>query len=308
MRRLVPFRLLLLLLPAAGLSAGAAERLRLATYNVENYVLEKTESRDAKPEASRAQVARMLSVCEADVIALQEVGGEAALGELRARLARLGRDYPHWEWVRGRDTNIQVAVISRFPITRRRPHVVDTYLLSGRRFHVSRGILEVDVTTPGGYVLTMFTAHLKSRRAVPEADEAEMRAAEARILRAKVDARLRENPRANVVVLGDLNDTRDSVPLRTLLGRGRAALVDTRPGERNGDTGHTPNPRWEPRTVTWTHYYGKEDSYGRIDYVLLHTNAAREWVRGESWIVAEPDWGLASDHRPVLVTLEAVEK
>lgn len=294
----------------AVLAAGAAEpeRVRVGTWNLENYLLEPAGTRVAKPEAARARIAAVLEELAADVLALQELGGRAAVEDIRTRVGALGIDYPHVEFVQGHDTNIQVALLSRFPITARRPHTQDTYLLSGRRFQVSRGILEADVRIRPDYSLTVFTTHLKSRRTVPEADEAEMRREEARILREKIDLRARENPRANLVVLGDFNDTKETEAIRTLIGRGTAQLVDTRPSEANGDTGFTPNPRWQPRTVSWTHYYGVEDSYSRIDYILLDRNAAREWVPGESRILTVPDWGVASDHRPLLVVLEARDR
>ena len=40
-----------------------------------------------------------------------------------------GLSYPHWEWVSGADTNIHVAVLSRFPILARRPHTNDLRVL-----------------------------------------------------------------------------------------------------------------------------------------------------------------------------------
>lgn len=286
----------------------AGEKVRLATYNLENYVLADTPTRKAKTEESRSQITRILKSLNADVLALQEVGGRPALEDLQSRLKEAGLDYPHAELVQGWDTNIQVAVLSQLPFARRRPHTRDTYLASGRRYHVNRGILETDIQASRGYVLTLFVVHLKSRRTSVEGDEAEMRLAEARILREKVDARLSENPRANIVVMGDLNDTKDSLPVRTILGRGRGRLVDTRPGERNGDSGYTPDSRWEPRTVTWTHYYGKEDTYSRIDYILLHANAEREWLPRESYLPVIANWGLASDHRPVVITLDCIDR
>ncbi|MBL9129094.1 MAG: endonuclease/exonuclease/phosphatase family protein, partial [Verrucomicrobiales bacterium] len=201
----------------------------LATYNLENYVLAPTATRQAKTEASKARVAAVLAGLNADLVALQEVGGAEALEDLRGRLAAAGRAYEHREWVRGFDTNIQVALLSRFPIVERRPHTRDAYLLAGKRFFVSRGILEAEVAVNPTYRLTVFVAHLKSRRTSSEADEREMRREEARILREKIDERLKAEPRANVVVMGDLNDTKDSRPVRLLIGRGKNPLFDTRP-------------------------------------------------------------------------------
>lgn len=303
--RFLTFLKVLLLL---GPGTPAADRLRLASYNVENYILAETDSRPAKSEASKAKLAEILRGLAADVLALQEIGGRDALADLQARLRRLGLEYPHADWVQGYDTNIQVALLSRHPIIAKRPHTRDAFLLSGRRYRVTRGFLEADIRIRPAYEITVFVAHLKSRRASGEADEAAMRREEARLLRDKVELRLQADRRANVVVLGDLNDTKDSEPIRLLVGRGRDQLVDTRPSERNGDTGFTPNPRWQPRTVAWTHYYGVEDSYSRIDYILLSPGAAREWVRDESWIPSVPDWGLASDHRPIVVTLETSDR
>jgi endonuclease/exonuclease/phosphatase family metal-dependent hydrolase len=105
-----------------------------------------------------------------------------------------------------------------------------------------------------------------------------------------------------VVVLGEFNDTKDSPSTRAVIGRGRLRLVDTRPAERNGDNLPSTNPAWDPRNVTWTHYYGKEDTYSRIDYILLSPAMARKWVTNETYVLAAPNWGLASDHRPLVAT------
>ncbi|HXU77730.1 MAG TPA: endonuclease/exonuclease/phosphatase family protein, partial [Methylomirabilota bacterium] len=149
---------------------------------------------------------------------------------------------------------------------------------------------------------------LKSKRPVPAADEAELREQEARLLREKIDARLASDSDANLVVLGDFNDTRDSASTRAVIGRGRTKLIDTRPAERNGDEPPGPNPAREPRNVTWNHYYSKEDTYSRIDYILVSSGLAREWVKEETYIVTLPNWGVGSDHRPLVATFEAVNR
>src|SRR5258706_175558 len=102
------------------------------------------------------------------------------------------------------------AAIFVFLLCARRPHTNDPYLLSGRRFWVSRGFAEADIRVNTNYSFTIIAAHLKSKRAVPEGDEAEMRLEEGKLLREHIDARLAANPNANLVVLGDFNDTQDS--------------------------------------------------------------------------------------------------
>jgi hypothetical protein len=77
---------------------------------------------------------------------------------------------------------------------------------------------------------------------------------------------------------------------------------------RNGDNAPSPNPAWEPRNVTWTHYYGKEDTYSRIDFLLISPGLAREWLANETYVLTLPNWGVGSDHRPIMATFEAADK
>ena len=152
---------------------------------------------------------------------------------------------------------------------------------------------------------TLIAAHLKSRRPVPEADEAAQRLEEAKILRGIIDAHLTNNPNAKLVVLGDFNDVKDSDAVKAIIGRGRFKLNDTRPAERNGDKPANEYSRFDPRNVTWTEYYGKEDTYSRVDYILLSPAMARDWVSEETYIATIPNWGIASDHRPIVAAFKA---
>jgi endonuclease/exonuclease/phosphatase family metal-dependent hydrolase len=298
---------LLLALSCCAPLAGA-ETFRVATYNVEGYLDQPTETRPAKLAAAKAKVRESILALKPDVLALQEIGSTNALLELRDSLKVEGLDFPYWDHVSGFDTNIHLAILSRFPFTARHPHTNDSFLLSGRRFRVSRGFGEVDIQVNPNYSFTLLAAHLKSKRAIAQADEAEMRLEEAKLLREKVDAHLAAHPEANLVVLGDFNDTKDSASAKAIIGRGKSKLVDTRPAERNGDNTPSPNPAWEPRNVTWTHYYGKEDAYSRIDYILLSPGMAREWATNDTCVLTLPNWGVGSDHRPIVAAFEAEDK
>jgi endonuclease/exonuclease/phosphatase family metal-dependent hydrolase len=198
-----------------------------------------------------------------------------------------------------------VALLSKFPFTARRPHTNDDFLLNGRRFRVSRGFAEVDIRVNTNFSFTLIAAHLKSRLPVPEADEAALRLEEAKILRGIIDADLATNPAAKLVVLGDFNDTKNSPSTKAVIGSGKFKLTDTRPAERNGDNTPNSNPAWEPRNITWTHYYGVEDTYSRIDYVFLSSGMAREWVTNETYVLTMTNWGVGSDHRPLMATFYA---
>jgi len=278
-----------------------AGTVRVAAYNVENYLDQPTESRPhVKSDAAKAKIRETIRAMNPDVLALEEMGSTNALLELRAALQADGLNFPFWEHITGADTNIHVAVLSKLAIVARHPHTNDSFLLDGRRFRVSRGFAELQIQADKHFTFTLIAAHLKSRRPSPEADETEQRWQEAKILRGIVDEHFQADPNANLVVLGDFNDVKDAASIREVTGLGRFKLTDTRPAERNGDTAPNPNPRFEPRSVTWTHYYGLEDTYSRIDYILLSPSLARDWLPSETYIPTIPNWGIASDHRPVV--------
>jgi endonuclease/exonuclease/phosphatase family metal-dependent hydrolase len=232
------------------------------------------------------------------------MGSTNALMELRDSLKAKGLDFPYWEHVQGWDTNIHVAVLSKLPIATRHPHTNDSFLLDGRRFSVSRGFAEVDIRVATNFTVTLIATHLKSRRPVPEADEAQLRLEEAKVLRGIVDEHFKAEADAKLIVLGDFNNVKNSDSTKEIIGRGKFKLTDTRPAERNGD--NTPNeiPRFEPRNVTWTHYYGVEDTYSRIDFILLSPAMARDWVTNETYALTIPNWGVGSDHRPIVATFK----
>jgi endonuclease/exonuclease/phosphatase family metal-dependent hydrolase len=281
----------------------AAGTFRVATYNIENYLDQPTESRShAKAAEDKAKVRESIKAMNPDVIALEEMGTTNALLELRASLKADGLDFPFWEHVSGADTNIHVAVLSRLPIVARRPHTNDLFLLDGRQFRVERGFAEVDIQAATNFTFTLIAAHLKSRLPSLVADESEERFEEAKTLRGVIDEHFASNPNARLIVLGDFNDVKDSDAVKTIIGRGRFKLTDTRPAERNGDNTPGQPPYFEPRNVAWTYFYGADDTYSRIDYILLSPAMARNWVKAETYIPTIPNWGVGSDHRPIVAT------
>lgn len=304
----LPSRCLLFIPFIAWTYLADAETFRVATYNLNNYLDAPAEHHRAKPDESKAKVRESILAIKPDVLAVEEMGTISALQELRGSLKAEGLDFPNWEYVCGFDTNIHTAVLSKFPFTSVRPQTNDYFLLNGKRFRVRRGFAVVDVKVNTNYSFTLIAAHLKSKVPIPTADEAELREEEAKVLHDKIEEAFAANPNVNLIVLGDLNDYKDSKSVRAVIGRGKHKLVDTRPAERNGD-----DPASQPRildapTVTWTHYFAKEDVYSRLDYILLSPGMAREWVTNQSYVLALPNWGQGSDHRPVVATFEAEDK
>jgi endonuclease/exonuclease/phosphatase family metal-dependent hydrolase len=275
---------------------------RVATYNVENY-LDDTASRCCvKSAASKAKVRECIRALRPDVLALQEMGSVAALMELRAALQAEGLDFPHWEHVTGSDANVHVAILSRFPFSARRPHTDDSFELGGQRFLVRRGFTEVDVQVNPGCQFTLLAAHLKSKNAVPDGDAAALRLEEAKLLRAKIDARLAINADAKLIVLGDFNDMEDSATLQTIRGTGAGELFDPRPT----DAGSGADARLITQEAAWTTFSEERNRYERIDYLLINQSLRADWLAVESHVLAMPDWRIASDHRPVVAAFKAV--
>jgi endonuclease/exonuclease/phosphatase family metal-dependent hydrolase len=295
LKQILPARILALVLALLCCGAGAAETFRVATYNVENYLDQPTASRHfVKSAEAKAKIRESIGAMNPDVLALEEMGSTNALLELRESLKADGLDFPFWEYVQGFDTNIHVAVLSKLPIIARHPHTNEFFLLDGKRFVVKRGFAELEIQAEPDFAFTLIAAHLKSHLATFEADEAEERLGEAKVLRGIINARLGKNPNARLVVLGDFNDTKNSNSTREIIGRGKFRLTDTRPAERNGD-----NAPGEPRSVAWTYFYDVNDTYSRFDYILLSPAMKHYWCADETFIPKLQNWGVGSDHRPI---------
>lgn len=280
---------------------------RVATFNLENYLAGPVEGRPAKPATAKAAVREAIHRLNAQVLALEEMGDTNSLLELRSALKSEGLDYPYWAHLNAFDTNVHLALLSALPLVASRPQTNSAFLLNGRRFFVRRGFLEVEIRAGPHYTFTLLAAHLKSKRPVPQADQAELRMEEALQLRRRIDELLKLDGAMNLVVAGDLNDTHDSKSTRVIMGKGRNGLIDTRPVERVENAG--PAETLAPRSgIAWTYYYAKEDSYSRIDYILVSRAMAREWDRSGTFILTDPNWGGASDHRPIVAQFWAEDR
>lgn len=285
---------------------GAETAFSVASFNLENFYTHPSPNRPLKPQKSRLKVQESILTLQPDVLAVQEIGDAQSFSDLQSSLKSNGLHLPHAELVRGSDTNICLGILSRFPIMARRPHTNLHFFIDGHRFRMARGVAEVEIAVNPTYRFTLLNAHLKSKRPIAEADEAEVREQEARQLRRIIDRILTRKPGANVVVCGDFNDTPDSLTLRSLLGTGAGRLIDTRPEEMSGLDFLNRRPKASgSRATTWTHFYSKSDLYSRFDYILLSPGMAAEWSHGDALVLNSLDWGLASDHRPIMARFTA---
>lgn len=265
----------------------------VAAYNVENWLLMRREGKDnqPKPQAEKDYVWSVLASVRPDVLGLEEMGTAKDLDELLDGLRMQGLEYSHHEWIEGGDPTRHVALVSRFPITRRFSRTDYTYLLNDAPRRIERGILDVEVQVNDQYSLRALVAHLKSKRQSSIGDQAMMRLEEARLLRSHIGKALKDNPQLNLIAMGDFNDMPDSEPIRTIIGEPPFALLDLMPVDSKGGRG--------------THYWEARDSFSCIDYMVVGPGLSNEYVAGSARIADVTGWEYASDHRAIYASFLA---
>lgn len=281
--------------------SAIAETLTIATYNVENYgptnrMTQAGFRKDyPKPEAEKQALRKVILGLAVDVLVVQEMGEPAYVAELCRDLRTEGIDYPYSAVATAGDGDRRVALISRRPLKSVTTHTDLSFKYLDGRETVKRGLLEVTIATSGGD-LTLFALHLKSRFTDHEADpnSARRRAGEAEAIRDRVLKRFPEPASARFVILGDCNDHRASRPLAALQKRGKTDIaVLLRATDSRGES--------------WSYTYRKEESYSRVDHILVSPALQGAVEGGGAKIYDGPGVGVASDHRPVWVRLKLGE-
>jgi len=216
-RRLLPILILLCLTaavaPAQNRAAGS--RVTVLAYNVDNLfdsTLDGTEYPEYRPRqggwsdrlyrerlANTAKVIRESTGGGPDIVVLEEVENQSVLEALANRyLKPLG--YSSYVMVPVAGSAINVGLLTRFAVTSVRAHKV----LADTR-HPLRNILEVTLDVRG-VPLTLFACHWKAKSGGSQATEEGRRIA-AHIIITRMEALLRARPDAEVMVVGDLNES-----------------------------------------------------------------------------------------------------
>lgn len=300
--------------------------LRLASYNVLNLFdpvddpsldgkyddLPMATSRD-RCESMAAAIREM----DADVICLQEVESEDAIRWFRDEfLADMGYDH-----VASRDVGyyrgVEQSVLSRHPITAvtvwpdedlsdmEAKKTGDGWTRDGEapsRFQRSPLMVDIEVPAEGrreAYELTVVVVHHKSGRFRRQ------RESEALQLVELLEARLRNEPSRNLVVLGDFN----AAPMDRSLAVYKDAGYVNAYGKRWKKEGDT-------RDLFRTH-----ESDRVIDYIMMHPNLDAEAIDGSfqvvgtmhpgdkyDWRKDDPPAGYAADHYPLVIDLHPVDR
>jgi endonuclease/exonuclease/phosphatase family metal-dependent hydrolase len=292
-------RAILVALTACVLLAGLvrAETLTVATYNLENYgpadrMTEAGYRKDyPKPESEKQALRAVIRALAADVLLVQEMGPQVYVDELRRDLKREGVDYPFAELARATDADRHIALLSRRPLKAVTTHTDLQFTYFGAKETVKRGLFEATFATGSGD-FTIFAVHLKSRYTDRPDDpmSAIRRAAEATAVRDRILKRFPNPGDARFLLVGDCNDSRTSRTLAFLQRRGKTEIAALLPAA-------------DSRGETWTHAYHKEDTYSRVDHILV-SSGLKGAVRNHAAVIFDAD-GVrdASDHRPVFVVL-----
>jgi endonuclease/exonuclease/phosphatase family metal-dependent hydrolase len=280
----------------SGMAFGE-EAVTFAHYNVENYLqMNRREGAESvlgpKPEREKNTLIRIIQEIHPDILGVAEMGPPDQFEEFQKRLKEAGLEFPFTEYVSGADRDRHLALLSRFKIVERHSEKEVFFDLNGLREPVERGFLDVTIEVNRAFRLRVVGAHLKSKLAVPSG-EALLRRNEARLLRQHIDGVLTRDPQENLLVYGDLNDTKDQPAIQEILGprQGPNPLKEILLADAQGDR--------------WTYYRRLSDTYDRIDYILADKALLPQIDQSRSYLYRSIDWYSASDHRPVVVVIKA---
>lgn len=279
-----------------------AETLTVATYNVENYVATDRMTEGGyrkdypKPETQKTALRKVIRGVNADVLILQEMGGAGYVEELQRDLASDGASYPHAVLLEAADPDRHLVVLSRRALGAVVRHASLEFDYFKSREQVKRGVIEVKLPTSAGDLI-IFGVHLKSRFTDRPDDPLSSlrRLGEATAVRDLLAGRVTAPEAAMVLILGDFNDDKKSKTLERILRRGKKPLLKLLPAA-------------DSRGETWTHAYRKEDSYSRVDHILVSPALEPMVVHAVATIYDGSGVLEASDHRPVVVTLDFTAK
>lgn len=284
---------------AAAETNAPVESFRVASYNLRNYLtmdrlVEGQYRLDyPKPETEKTVVRNIIRLASPDILVVQEIGSTAMLRELQADLAREGLVYGEAFVLEADDDTRRLGALWRTGLRIDAVgHTDMDFPLFDTRYRVKRGMLELRLRGGEGGDVSFFVLHLKSRytddRRDPESQE--RRTKEARAARNRILERFPDPGSARFAILGDLNDRRNSSPVRRFLQRGEieiSRVLECR----------------DPHGLIWTHFYEKGGSYSLIDYILVSPGLlATAEVSGG--IAHSEDYYEGSDHRLVWADFE----
>lgn len=279
-----------------GHKSGRSDTVTVATYNILNLFdtvddpYHQDETTAAKPRDQLEAMAKVIKQLDADVVALEEVESRDYLDRfLEVFLPEAGYEVVHFE---GNDVRgIDVCLISRVPVGRVQSHRHLVFDGPHGPMSFERDLLSVEILPPGGEPFEMWVVHLKSNYEGREYAEP-VRVAEAREVRKLLDERLKADPKARIILCGDMNDTQESETIQTLMGKGETAMKCFA-----SDMGDKP-------LIS----YNRPPHLTMIDFLLCTPAMADGYVTGSYEILSGDLMEAASDHNPVRARFRTAER
>lgn len=201
---------------------------------------------------------RVIKAVAADILAVIEAEDRVALKQFSEQvLLKLGGDpYDEIMLIDGNDDrgiDVGLMVTNGYSVGLMRSHIADM-MPNGQRVF-SRDCPEYEVITPTGERIWILPNHFKSKFGGNDQSSVNKRAAQAQRT-AEIYERLRGEGQDKIVVLGDLNDTPDSVALKRLLQQ-----TDLKDVSEHSD--------FSPGTFQGIGTFGTGNNANKIDYLLL---------------------------------------
>ena len=208
-------------------------------------------------EAAIENTARVIQAVNADVLGVVEAENRTGLLQFNEIVLPQigGTPYAHAMLIDGNDERgIDVGILTKghLPIQTMRSHVDDRDAQDKRVF--SRDCPEYHISLGGGQTFVVMLNHLKSKGYGSAAESNARREAQAQRVRDIYEERKLQGY-THIAIMGDLNDTPDSNPLKPLLGNG-SDLKDV--------FGH---PSFNDQGRPGTH--DNCTASGKLDYILL---------------------------------------
>ena len=275
----------------------AQDAVTFCSYNLKNWLAmdrfdgEKTTQGAPKPDEEKDAIVAIIAAIHPDILGVCEIGGEEDLRDLQKRLKAKGVDLGNSTVGHGGDPTRKLGLLTRFPIVKENHQRNLQYQIGDLVLPFQRGILDATVKVTDGFSLNCLGVHLKSMRAIPEADQALMRRNEAHLLRKHMDAILSAAPDTNIVLYGDFNEHRNEPAIDEIIG------------SRASDAVMTEVKLWDRNGEVWTHFWDTADSYARLDYFFVSKPLRNHIDFAKSYIYASRDFYKASDHRPIVIDI-----
>lgn len=205
---------------------------------------------------------RVIRDVDADILAVVEAEDRIALKKFSSLILSKvnGTPYEQVMLIDGNDRRgIDVGIMTKngYSIGRIKSHIYDKMENGARLF--SRDCPEYMITTPNGHLVWVLPNHFKSKYGGDTPESSARRTAQAKRVAEIYNEIISDDPAANVIVLGDLNDRPNSSALRPL-------LVETSLKEVSD------HPTFDLGEFKQIGTFGLGNTNDKIDYLLVSPN------------------------------------